>query len=106
MKDIALEFMETFAGLDRAYGVYKIEGTKQTPKGTKKDGKGRTLQEPLSLVHWQQHLEGTTSIGVIPITDDETCQWGCIDVDEYPVDIDHLQKLIKDKSRSVGRFGS
>ena len=51
MKDIALEFMETFAGLDRAYGVYKIEGTKQTPKGTKKDGKGRTLQEPLSLVH-------------------------------------------------------
>ena len=98
MKDIALEFMETFAGLDRAYGVYKIEGTKQTPKGTKKDGKGRTLQEPLSLVHWQQHLEGTTSIGVIPITDDETCQWGCIDVDEYPVDIDHLQKLIKDMS--------
>ena len=96
MEKTALDFMEIFAGLDRAYGVYEIQGTKQTAKGTKKQGKGRTLQEPLSLVHWQQHLEGTTSIGVIPITDDETCQWGCIDVDEYPVDIDHLQKLIKD----------
>ncbi|MBC40716.1 MAG: hypothetical protein CML19_00565 [Pusillimonas sp.] len=96
MKELALEFMETFAGLDRAYGIYEIHGTKETAKGTKKDGRGRTLQEQLSLVHWQKHLEGEASIGVIPITDDETCQWGCIDVDEYPVDIDHLQKLIKD----------
>ena len=96
MKEIAVEFMSIFAGLDRAYGIYQIQGTKQTAKGTKKDGRGRTLQEPLSLVHWQSHLEGTTSIGVIPITDNETCRWGCIDVDEYPVDIKHLQKLIKD----------
>ncbi len=96
MKEIALELMSIFAGLDRAYGIYTIEGTKQTPKGTKKQGKGRTLQEPLSLVQWQQHLNGEISLGVIPITDEETCKWGCIDVDEYPVDIDYLQKLIKD----------
>ena len=88
--------MSIFAGLDRAYGIYTIEGTKQTAKGTKKQGKGRTLQEPLSLVQWQQHLNGEISLGVIPITDEETCKWGCIDVDEYPVDIDYLQKLIKD----------
>ena len=96
MKELAVEFMTVFSGLGRAYGVYEIQGTKQTAKGTKKDGRGRTLQEPLSLVHWQQHLKGQTSIGVIPIKDDETCRWGCIDVDEYPVDIKHLQKLIKD----------
>ena len=96
MKEIALELMSIFAGLDRAYGIYTIEGTKQTAKGTKKQGKGRTLQEPLSLVQWQQHLNGELSLGVIPITDEETCKWGCIDVDEYPVDIDYLQKLIKD----------
>tara|TARA_R100001244_G_scaffold50571_1_gene44304 strand:- start:4850 stop:6451 length:1602 start_codon:yes stop_codon:yes gene_type:complete len=96
VKEIAVEFMTVFSGLERAFGIYEIKGTKQTPKGTKKDGRGRTLQEPLSLVHWQNHLGGRTSIGVIPLKDDETCQWGCIDVDEYPVDMDHLQKIIKD----------
>ena len=91
MEKTALDFMEIFAGLDRADGGYEIQGTKQTAKGTKKQGKGRTLQEPLSLVQWQQHLNGELSLGVIPITDEETCKWGCIDVDEYPVDIDYLQ---------------
>ena len=76
MKEIAVEFMTVFSGLERAFGIYEIKGTKQTPKGTKKDGRGRTLQEPLSLVHWQNHLGGRTSIGVIPLKDDETCQWG------------------------------
>ena len=47
------------------------------------------------MVRWQQHLDGEVSLGVIPLKDDETCQWGCIDVDEYPVDMKSLQKLIK-----------
>jgi len=36
VKELALEFMETFAGLDRAYGIYEIHGTKETAKGTRK----------------------------------------------------------------------
>ena len=95
MSTLATKFMSVFSGLERAYGIYEIVGTKHTAKGLKKDGRGRTLQEPLSLVRWQQHLDGEVSLGVIPLKDDETCQWGCIDVDEYPVDMKSLQQLIK-----------
>ena len=35
------------------------------------------------------------SLGIIPITDDNTCQWGCIDIDDYPLD----HKKIIDKIR-------
>ena len=82
MEKIAKKFMEVFSGLERAHGVYEITGQKTTAKGVKKDGRGRTLQEPLTLDLWARHLKGEISIGVIPLKDDETCKWGCIDVDE------------------------
>ena len=75
------KFMQIFSGLDRAYGVYEITGQKNTAKGIKKDGRGKTLQEPLTLDLWKQHIAGKVSIGVIPLKDDETCKWGCIDID-------------------------
>ena len=90
--------MEVFSGLDRAHGVYEITGQKTTAKGVKKDGRGRTLQEPLTLDLWARHLKGEISIGVIPLKDDETCKWGCIDVDEYPIDTKALLSTIKDMS--------
>tara|TARA_R110002072_G_scaffold119629_1_gene252515 strand:- start:1017 stop:2609 length:1593 start_codon:yes stop_codon:yes gene_type:complete len=96
MEETAIKFKEVFLGLDRAHGIYEITGQKSTAKGIKKDGKGRTLQEPLTLDLWQDHLKGNVSIGVIPLTDDETCKWGCIDVDEYPIDIKNIQSIIKD----------
>ena len=98
MEKIAKKFMEVFSGLDRAHGVYEITGQKTTAKGVKKDGRGRTLQEPLTLDLWLRHLKGELSIGVIPLKDDETCQWGCIDVDEYPIDTKALLATIKDMS--------
>ena len=58
--------MEVFSGLERAHGIYEITGQKSTAKGIKKDGKGRTLQEPLTLDLWENHLRGNVSIGVIP----------------------------------------
>lgn len=88
--------MEVFSGLERAHGIYEITGQKSTAKGVKKDGHGRTLQEPLTLELWQEHLEGKKSIGVIPLKDDETCKWGCIDVDEYPINTNQLLTKIKD----------
>ena len=48
------KFMQIFSGLDRAYGVYEITGQKNTAKGIKKDGRGKTLQEPLTLDLWKQ----------------------------------------------------
>tara|TARA_R100000995_G_scaffold71789_1_gene40449 strand:- start:60 stop:1658 length:1599 start_codon:yes stop_codon:yes gene_type:complete len=95
------KFMEIFSGLDRAYGIYEITGQKNTAKGIKKDGRGKTLQEPLTLDLWKQHIAGEVSIGVIPLKDDETCKWGCIDIDEYPIDVKKIIKSVADMSLPV-----
>ena len=90
--------MDVFSGLDRAHGIYEITGQKNTARGVKKDGIAKTLHEPLTLELWKKHLDGEVSIGVIPITDDETCRWGCIDIDEYPIDIKKILKNIDEMS--------
>ena len=95
VEETAQKFMKVFSGLERAYCIYEITGQKNTAKGIKKDGRGRTLQEPVSLELWQRHLKGEISIGVIPLKDDETCMWGCIDVDEYPINTKQLLKNIR-----------
>ena len=96
MEEIANRFKQVFSGLERAHGIYEITGQKNTAKGVKKDGRGRTLQEPLTLDLWEKHLKGDLSIGVIPLTDDETCKWGCIDVDEYPINTNEILQRIED----------
>ena len=37
----------------------------------------------LQMNLWQKHLNGTDSLGIIPINDDNECKWGCIDIDSY-----------------------
>ena len=96
MEEIAQKFKQVFSGLERAHGIYEITGQKNTAKGVKKDGRGRTLQEPLTVDLWERHLKGDLSIGVIPLTDDETCKWGCIDVDEYPIDTNEILHRIEE----------
>ena len=96
MEEIAHKFKQVFSGLERAHGIYEITGQKNTAKGVKKDGRGRTLQEPLTVDLWERHLKGDLSIGVIPLTDDETCKWGCIDVDEYPIDTNEILQRIEE----------
>ena len=41
--------MEIFSGLERAHGTYEITGTKNTSKGVKKEGRAKTLHEPVTL---------------------------------------------------------
>lgn len=94
-KSLEEKFMQVFSGLDRAYGIYEITGHKNTATGVKKNGRGKTLQEPLTVELWQQHLSGEVSIGVIPLKDDETCKWGCIDIDEYPIDVNNIIKTVE-----------
>ncbi|MHA2122786.1 MAG: hypothetical protein ACW990_16435, partial [Promethearchaeota archaeon] len=37
---------------------------------------------------WENHINGVgPALGIIPITEANTCKWGCIDIDEY--DFDH-----------------
>ena len=89
------KFKSIFSGLDRAYGQYKSDGS--TADG-KVGGRAFIIKEPVTDKLWTDHLEKKDpSLGIIPIRDDSTCSWGCIDVDTYPLDykkiITHIREL-------------
>ena len=90
-KSMAASFMALFAGMQEAYGTYAIGYNK---KGAKQVGKAQTIREQLKLEHWQAHLSGEQGLGVIPIRSDNRVKWGCIDIDDYHLDIAELAKRI------------
>lgn len=93
MTDIS-RFKAIFSGLDIAYGTYKIESAKGNGKQA---GKAVVVRKPPTDDLWQKHLEGVEpSLGIIPIRADNTCIWGCIDIDQYPLDHTGLVKLIRE----------
>jgi hypothetical protein len=86
------KFIDIFDGLQEAYGTFKIE--KESASG-KMQGKAAVVRESRTTVLWENHLKGKTGIGIIPINSDNECQWGCIDVDQYPLDHKVLVQKIR-----------
>lgn len=92
MFDIS-RFKSIFEGLDIAYGTYLIEGEREDGK---KNGKAAVIRKPPGDDLWEKHLKGVEpSLGIIPIRSDNTCTWGCIDIDQYPLDHKALIKKIR-----------
>lgn len=89
-------FKNIFQGLERAHGCTKIGQSNGV--GTKVKGQSFVKRENVTDLHWQEHLDGTENLGIIPITDDSTCRWGCIDIDSY-AGFDH--KKLVDKIRNL-----
>lgn len=75
-----------FRGLDRAYGTYQMTEAVEDKTSGKKTGRAVTYKERVTETLYQVHLEGKQGLGIIPIRDDDTCQWGVIDIDEYGKD--------------------
>ena len=89
------KFMAIFDGLKEAHGYFKIEKTSASGKA---QGKAGVLREPQTTQLWENHLLGTgNGLGIIPINEDNCCKWGCIDIDQYPLD----HKLLVDKVRRM-----
>ena len=78
-------FAHLFRGLERAYGVVDI--TTKDERGKQK-GVYRFVHEPRTSATFSDHLEGSQSIGVVPINENNLCGWGALDIDQYP--LDHL----------------
>lgn len=77
-------FKAVFSGLDSAYGTYLIDKVRHDGKQA---GKAMVIRKPVTDDLWEKHLQGVEpSLGIIPIRSDNTCTWGCIDIDEYPMD--------------------
>lgn len=88
------KFMTLFAGLDRAHGVYNIQKTSKSQKN-KVQGSAKTVLEPVTKELWGAHLKGKIGLGIIPIRSDNTCVFGGIDVDVYPLDLVELEAKVK-----------
>ena len=88
------KFKQIFSGLDRAYGQYLSGDLKNGKQG----GNAYIKKDIVTDTLWKNHLEGAEpSLGIIPIRDDSTCSWGCIDIDTYPLEhkkiIEKIRKL-------------
>lgn len=86
---------QLFQGLNRAHGR-SIVGDRVDPRKGKRKAKSWTVLEPVTPELWEGHLRGDEGIGIIPITDDATCIWGAIDVDQYDLDLGSLEEKVKE----------
>jgi hypothetical protein len=87
------EFIKIFEGLDRAYGQFKRNDSRIS---LKVEGKPWVEHKPLQRNLWENHLRGIgVSLGVFPLTDNGTCKWGAIDIDDESLDYEELLKKIR-----------
>lgn len=102
--DVAYELYKIFSGNQNAHGEFVITGK----KGAKSIGQAKTVGTPTNEELWRKHLDGKLGLGIIPITDDDTCTWGAVDVDVYEgLDIEDLSfkitaPLVVCRSKSGG----
>lgn len=90
----AEKFAAIFDGLQAAHGTFVIEKTAANGKNT---GRAGIVREPRTARTWEEHLAGKRSLGIIPIDENNECRWGCIDIDQYPLD----HKLLVEKIRRM-----
>lgn len=94
MLELATRFSRIFSGLSSAHGTYSLEGI-PVVEGSKRKGRACTVREPVTLDLWTKHLTGEQSLGIVPIREDGTCSWGCIDIDIYTLDIPELVEQVR-----------
>jgi hypothetical protein len=89
----AERFSSIFDGLAQAYGTYRVERKAASGKNT---GRAAVIREPRTVELWENHLQGKgDGLAIIPINEDNECLWGCIDVDQYPLDHKQLVQKIR-----------
>jgi len=100
--------MRLFKGYHDAYGVCNLTG------GQREDGKenyqAATKRMPLTIKHWEDHLNGKQGLGIIPIDENDQVNFAVIDIDLYNIDprkvIDEVNKhefpLVPMRSKSGG----
>jgi hypothetical protein len=92
------KFIKIFEGLTSAYG--QTVKTDQFSEKGKHKTKSFTISNPVTKKLWREHLEGKDpALGIVPITKENKCKWGCIDIDTYP--FDHKKFIQKLKQKNI-----
>lgn len=95
MHEHAEQFRQLFEGYAETHGVYRITPGTQ-PEGGKIKGQALTVNEPVTMQKWSDHLSGNHPLGIIPINRESKAKFGAIDIDEYPL---HHVKLMNEIDR-------
>ena len=75
------DFKNLFRGREDFYGSNTITGGLDE-KG-KKRATNKTIHAACSIVQYEEHLEGKSGLGIIPVTQEDRCYFGAIDIDDY-----------------------
>ena len=87
--------MNAFRGSEEAHGQTTVGAV---GRNGKTEANSRVVREPLTEELVKNHLEGKHGVGAIPITKENECYFGAIDIDQY--DLDHkglIAKILKFK---------
>ncbi len=88
-----LDLLNLFEGNSKLFITTSLTG--EVDERGKRESQTLTVHAPVSKQIWKEHLEGSTRIGIKPETDNDTCKWGCIDIDPHNYK-DYNQKKIVD----------
>ena len=87
------KFKKIFSGLTIAYGQYQ-KGDRGS--NGKLKGKAFIVRKNVTDKLWEDHLAGNPpALGIIPIREDNSCCWGCIDIDVYNLKHHSLVQTIR-----------
>ena len=105
------KFINIFEGFEERFGFF-VDNSNNAVPGEKKKGISMTGIDKVQREHWEAHLKGTiftahimkndkphpkraSSLGISPITKDNLCKWGCIDLDDRNMDHWKLISIIR-----------
>ena len=85
MESYSKKLNDIFKGSNRAHGTFTVD---IASTGQKTSGRAKTIKTiGASTTHWEDHLNGKSGLGIIPIDEENMVRWGAIDVDLYSLDL-------------------
>jgi len=89
---LAERFMAAFEGFSAAHGQTQISDERRAGK---QKAKSYIVRKPLTLDLIKSHIAGDWGVGSIPINEDNKCRFGALDIDQYPLDLEALDKKLR-----------
>jgi len=90
--DQETRFMAAFDGFNGAHGQTQIS---EERRAGKQKAKSYIVRSPLTIELIKDHLLGKNGVGSIPITENNNCKFGALDIDTYPLDHMALDKKLR-----------
>ena len=75
---VAEKFFNLFEGSNLAHGETTVGNKRRNGKA---EAKSIIVKTPLSIAMIEDHLKGVKGIGSIPITDNNECKFGVLDIE-------------------------